>query len=88
MAIHILHLTVHWLLMTHFQQTVTWVGLELEGAGVIREGGVSKGGGVIRGNVNVSGGGVSRGGGVSKGGGVTRSGWEMDTFTITSTVWA
>ena len=53
-----------WLLMAHFQQTVTWVGLELDGAGVIREGGVSKGGGV------------------------TRSGWKMDTFTITSTVWA
>ena len=60
----ILHLAAHWLLMAHFQQTVTWVGLELEGAGVIREGGVSKGGGV------------------------TRSGWEIDIFTITGTVWA
>ena len=41
------------LLTTHFQQLVTWVGLEMDGAGV------------IRGNVNVSGGGVSRGGGVT-----------------------
>ncbi len=58
MAMHILHLAAHWLPMAHFQQTITWVGLELEGAGVIGEGGV------------------------------TRSGWEMDTFTITSTAWA
>ena len=64
MAMHILHLAANWLLMAHFQQTVTWVGLKLEGAGVVREGGVSKGGGV------------------------TRSRWEMDTFTITSTVLA
>ena len=44
------------LLTTHFQQMVTWVGLELDGAGV------------IRGDANVSGGGVSRRGGVTRGG--------------------
>ena len=38
-----------WLLMTHFQQTVTWIGLELDGVGVMRGGGVSRGGGDIRG---------------------------------------
>ena len=35
-----------WLLMTHFQQTVTWVGLELNGVGVSRGGWVSREGGV------------------------------------------
>ena len=35
--------------MTHFQQTVTRVGLELDGVGVLRGGGVSRGGGVTRG---------------------------------------
>ena len=52
----ILQLGAHSLLVTHFQQMVTWVGLELDGAGV------------IRGDVNVIGGGVSRGGGVTRGG--------------------
>ena len=41
------------LLTTHYQQMVTWVGLDMDGAGV------------IRGDVNVSEGGVSRGGGVT-----------------------
>ena len=49
------------MLVTHFQQMVTWVGLELDGAGV------------IRGDVNVIGGGGSRGGGVTRGW-VTRGG--------------
>ena len=49
------------MLMAHFQQMVTWVRLELDGAGV------------IRGDANVIGGGVSRGGGVTRGG-VTRGG--------------
>ena len=44
MATHILQLCAHWLLMAHFQQMVTWVGLELDGAGVIREGGVTRSG--------------------------------------------
>ena len=35
--------------MTHFKYTVTWVGLELDGVGVIKRGGVSSGGGVSRG---------------------------------------
>ena len=34
--------------MAHFQHTVTWVGLELDGVGVIRRGGVTRGGGVTR----------------------------------------
>ena len=37
-----------WLLMTHFQQTVTRVGLELDGVGVMRGGRVARGGGVAR----------------------------------------
>ena len=37
-----------WLLMTHFQQTVTLVGLELDGVGVMRGGRVSRGVGVNR----------------------------------------
>ena len=44
----ILQLAALWLLMTHFQQTVTRVGLELDGVGVMRGGGVSRGGGVTR----------------------------------------
>ena len=44
----ILQLAALWFLMTHFQQTVTWVGLELDGVGVVREGGDSREGGVTR----------------------------------------
>ena len=35
--------------MAHFQQTVTWVGLELDAGGVTRGGGVTRVGGVTRG---------------------------------------
>ena len=35
--------------MADFQQTVTWVGLELDAGGVTRGGGVAKGDGVTRG---------------------------------------
>ena len=55
----ILQLAALWLLMTHFQQTVTRVGLELDGVGVSRGGWVTRGGGDIRG------GGFTRGGGVT-----------------------
>ena len=59
--------------MAHFQQTVTWVGLKLNGAGVNRGGGVTKGCRVIK------------EGGVTGGGGVTRVEWELDIFSITGT---
>ena len=32
--------------MAHFQQTVTWVGLELDAVWVARGGGVTRGGGI------------------------------------------
>ena len=40
--IFILQLAALWLLMTHFQQTLTRVGLELNGVGVTRRGGVAR----------------------------------------------
>ena len=67
--------------MAHFQQTVTWVGLELNAARVTGKGGATRGGGGTRGGGVTRESGVTRGDRLTRGGGVTRIGWTLDAVS-------